>query len=202
MSRNFKKLTLQYAYLQLEKEEVDEICKNIESKIREYLKDKYPEHYNSFFGEHEGKNKNSNTPKETDLIKDKIPNLEDIEDDIVAPKKPKNKDLKKLYRKIVEKTHPDKTGNNSKSSIFSDAVKAYNSNDIAKLLEIAGELNIEIIDLSPESFLLLNENIKTITGEIIRKKQSTGWAWYNAKDNEKEKEKLIKHILKQKGIKL
>ena len=70
------------------------------------------------------------------------------------------------------------------------------------MLDIAGKLNIEIIDLSPESVMLLKENIKTITSEIVSKKQTTGWAWYNAKENEEEKKRLIEIILKQKGIKL
>ena len=201
MSRQFRKLTLQYAYLQLEKEEVYEICKEVEPKIREYLKNNYPEHYDTFFGKAEVKNPNSNKMTESDLIDDS-PDLEDIEQDIENNKEPKNKDLKKLYRKIVEKTHPDKTGDNSKSDLFSDAVNAYESNDIAKMLDIAGKLNIEIVDLSPESVMLLKENIKTITSEIVSKKQTTGWAWYNAKENEEEKKRLIEFILKQKGIKL
>ena len=209
MSRTYKKLTLQYAYLQLEKEEVTDICKEIEVKIREYIKQHYPEHYDSFFAPQEfvnpeskkdQKEENTNDTKEIDDAVNAAES-EDIEEYEII-KKPKNKDLKKLYRKIVERSHPDKIGNDTKANIFSDAVQAYDSNDIAKMLEIAGVLNIEILELSQESILLLNENIKTLSEEIFKKKQTTGWAWHKAGDDDEEKKRLVKFILNQKGIKL
>ena len=135
MSRKFKKLTLQYAYLQLEAEEVNDICTQVEPEIREYIKQHYPEHYDAFFKSLPDK-PGSNKVTENDQIEEEIPDLEDIEHEI-EKKEPKNKDLKKLYRKIAETTHPDKIGDNSLSELFSDAVKAYRENDIAKMLEIA-----------------------------------------------------------------
>ncbi len=136
MSRKFKKLTLQYAYLQLEAEEVRDICTSVEPEIREYIKQHYPEHYDAFFKSLPNKT-GSNKVTENDQIEEEIPYLEDVEHEI-KKKEPKNKDIKKLYRKIAEKTHPDKIGDNSLSESFSDAVKAYKENDIAKMLEIAG----------------------------------------------------------------
>ena len=50
MSKKFQKLALQYAYLQLEKEEVDETCITVEKEMREYLEKHHPEHYETFYG--------------------------------------------------------------------------------------------------------------------------------------------------------
>ena len=97
MSRNFKKLTLQYAYLQLEKEEVVEICEKVEPQIKKFLKENYPEHYDAFFGNLEPEIPNSNKVAEKNPI-DETP---DIDEDCEATKTPKNNDLKKLYRKCA-----------------------------------------------------------------------------------------------------
>ena len=46
MSRiKLKKLTLQYAFLKLEKEEVEEACSGQEKEIQEYMRKYYPEYY-------------------------------------------------------------------------------------------------------------------------------------------------------------
>ena len=58
---------------------------------------------------------------------------------------------------------------------------------------------MEIIDLSPESVILLSENIKTLSEGIDSKKKTASWAWYNSQ-TEEEKVTIIKNILLHKGI--
>ena len=191
MSVTHKKLTLQYAYLKLEKEETDEICSSAEPEIRSYIQEHYPEHYKDFY-----------SPPKTETPKESIEPPEEPE----APAEekripPKNKDLKKLYRKIAEKTHPDKVGSNQHSKLFSKAAEAYAKNDIASLLEIAGSLNIELSILSPESIALLESNIKTLAYMIHQQKQTAAWSWHQAK-NEDEKKNIILHILRHNGVQI
>ena len=195
MSHQFKKLTLHYAYLNLERDDVVKICEDIEPEIRKYMKNNYPEHYNSFYGISE-ENRPNHTLEDTENTSDGS----DIELEVV--RKNKNADVKKLYRKIAEKTHPDKIGNNSQAHVFSEAVDAYNSDNIAKILEIAGTLNIEVTNLSEESLSLLKNNIDTLNNEIQEKKQTTAWAWYNAGNDEEKKKTIIQFILKFKGIEI
>jgi len=173
----YRKLILQYAYLKLEKEEIDEVCLTVEKEMRSYLEEHYPDEYDSFF----------DSPK-----KQPASNAPEPEEE--KPAAPKNKDLKKLYRKIAEKTHPDKTGNNQHAGTFSRAALAYEKNDIAALLEIAGNLNIELMKLSAESVLLLENNIKTISKEIHSKKSTVAWAWSQAKTKE-DKDSLINVVI-------
>ena len=211
MSKKFKKLTLQYAYLQLEKEEVDEICLLMEKEMRIYLEKHHPEQYKAFYGPSpnapEPSPEPDNPQNEEEVTKgkeedeEKEPPQEETEEEEYRPSPPKNKDLKKLYRKIAEKTHPDKVGNNQYAQLFSEAASAYEKNDIATLLNIAGSLNIELAELSPESLALLKNNIETLHKEIYMKKQTTGWAWHNTKSDE-EKEMIIKTILKRQGVEL
>ena len=190
MTNKLKKLTLQYAYLKLEKEEVDEICSSVEGEMRAYLEKHYPEYCETFFA----------PPIET-VAENPPLSEEETEEETEEPAPPKNKDLKKLYRRIAEKTHPDRAGNNDYTELFSQAAEAYANNDIGRLLDIAGAANIELTELSPESVSLLKNNIETIFKEIYNKKQTTAWAWYNAQSDE-EKEVIIKNILIYKGVTL
>jgi hypothetical protein len=186
----FKKLTLQYAYLKVEKEEVDEACLDVEKDIRSYIQKHYPDHYNSFYEEPQKSHENTAEPP---------PEPQPEPEEVRAP--PKNKDLKKLYRKIAEKTHPDKTGDNQFSHMFSEAALAYKTDDIGKLLEIAGNLNIELVELSPESLALLENNIKTLSIEIHKKKNTVAWSWSQV-NSDNERMDLIRMILKNKGIEI
>jgi len=194
MSKKFQKLILQYAYLELEQEEIDEACNSVETEMREYMKKNYPEQFKNLWKE------NTKTPDEQN-------NPESIPEESEAPEEetrqpiPKNKDLKKLYRKIAEKTHPDKVGSNQYVTIFSDSAAAYATNDLAKLMQIAGGINIEIIELSPESIKLVENNIKEIAEAIYHKKQTTAWAWSQSTTGE-EKDRIVKNILSSQGISL
>ena len=95
MSRLFRKLTLQHAFLQLEKEEVDETCQNSEIEMRLYIEEHYPQHYEAFYNVPPSAPDNEvpqPTPEDTS----------DIESTEILPeptvnKKPPNKDLKNLY---------------------------------------------------------------------------------------------------------
>jgi len=188
MSRKVKLLTLQYSYLLLEKEEVDEICSDVEPQLREYIKKYYPEHYDAFYA-----------PPDKTVAQDESVAQEPEEEEKEEEGIPKNGDLKKLYRKIASKIHPDKSLKKEDTELFAKAAKAYRKNDIATILDIAGSLNMEIIDLSPESVILLSENIKTLSEGIDSKKSTASWAWYNSQ-TEEEKVTIIKNILLHKGI--
>ncbi len=188
MSRKIKRLTLQYSYLVLEKEEVDEICAEVEPQLREYMEKYYPEHYDTFYSISE----EPTAPKE-------IEDEEDEEAEDKEPEIPKNKDLKKLYRKIASKSHPDKADNDEDAALFSKAAKAYKENDLATMLDIAGLLNLEIVELSPESIFLLSENIKTLSDGINNKKKTASWVWHQS-ETEEQKVAIIKMILLSKGV--
>ena len=183
MSRQFKKLTLQYSYLKMEAEDVKDICASVEEDIRSYMKKNYPQHYKDFFADDSKVSKKDQTSNET--IENKI----------------KNKDLKKLYRKIASKIHPDKTNNKKESDLFAQAAKAYSENDVGKILEIAGLINIEIPELSDDAISLLQNNINEVYKEVETRKKSSAWYWYHS-NTEEEKLNIIKHILGSKGISL
>ena len=176
MSRKFKKLSLQYSFLKLEKEEVEEISAEAAIDLERSYREKH--------GEFKFK------PKETKKEINTQPESESEPKTENNGEKYKNKDLKRLYRKIASATHPDKTGNVDKSPIFDKAARAYENNNLAQMLDIAGGLNIEILELSQESIILLENNIKNIVNDISTLKGQTAWHWANAKTDE-DKNKIL-----------
>ena len=175
-----KRLTLQYAYLTAENEEVSDICTKVEKEIRQHLEEKHPSEYKNMFSTPEVKNTS--------------------EDEEPQQSEKKNGDLKKLYRKIASKTHPDKSDDKKYEEVFADAAKAYRENDLGKILEIAGSLNLELLELSEDSINLLEKNIQTLSTNLNNMKQTVAWLWHNAQTAE-EKNNLINAILQDKGDK-
>ena len=207
-----QKLSFQYFYLCLDLEETSELCFQANEDMQKFMKEKYPEYYEAMYATKPqdastseagsggdtgdtlapgGEGENRSREEEYQ------PNKEINEEDIRPI--PKNKDLKKLYHKIAERTHPDKVGNDKYASVFSAAAAAYSSNNLAEILKICGNMNIEIIELCPESIALLENNIKEISVSIYHKKQTMSWNWTEAK-NEQQKRELIEKILQHHGI--
>jgi len=186
-----KKLTLQYSYLLLEKDELSIMCEKVEKEIRKRLQEDYPEEYEMM----------QNIPVQVleKPIMDENQDLDDIEETQIP--KSKNKDLKKLYRKIIEKTHPDKTGDDKYASEFSRAAKAYSNGNLAEMLELSGHLNLDMINLSENSIKLLKENVQTLADDIINIKKTFAWKWSNA-ESETIRINILKSIFDQKGIKI
>jgi len=176
MSKTIRKLTLQYSYLQIEEEEVQEMCEEVESEMREALKEHYPEEFSIMYGPQ--KPQDPSPQSEEEIHK-------------TEPQK-KNPDLKKLYRRIASKLHPDKDDFGDDEE-FRKAAQAYAEDNIAILLEIAGQYNIELTSLSDETLALLQNNIEMLQKSIVSKKGSAAYCWSQKKTPE-ERLALLKQL--------
>jgi len=95
--------------------------------------------------------------------------------------------MKKVYRKVANKVHPDKKGGDKEK--FQIASKANKNKDFGALLEMADELEIDI-ELSNE---LINEMTKQCTAviqNITSMKTTTAWTWAHSKPQERESLRL------------
>ena len=146
------------------------------------IEQRYPEEYKKIF-------ENKITKPNPD-----VQNKEEISEEVEITKNKKNNDVKKLYRKIAEKTHPDKIGDDSGADIFSKSSLAYQENDLGTLLELAGTLNIELMDLSPESIQILENNVISLSKKIHTQKSTAAWSFHVAK-TEEEKDAVLKTII-------
>lgn len=130
---------------------------------------------------------------------------EDVKEDL--PKKPKldpnsiNKStrdkVKKLYREIVKKTHPDKTNSEDLINLYMKATIASDDYNLFELFIICIELNIDIdIDINDKDTLTVLIEMKK--NELKSIESSFIWLYHTSK-TEEEKNKLVELFVKKHG---
>ena len=191
MSLKFRKLTLKYAYLSLEDKETNQICKNVEPEIREYIKEHYPDAYKKIYLQSPPVKP---LTEEDNIVTPPSDTIESHEEANIPIQT--NPEVKKLYRQVVELTHPDKTGTNDYSEEFANATAAYKENDLGKLVEIGALMGIEFPPQSIEALQLLKKSVDTLQNKIVNKQKTTGWAWHNAQ-NDEERNRIVQYIIEQ-----
>jgi len=124
----------------------------------------------------------------------------DSEEDVTPTAgKPKDPNAKKLFRSLLDKTHPDKTQNNDHVEDFFKAREAYENNNIAELVALCMKHDIDV----PE-YLLEAENqslestIISLEQEIKAKQSTLSYMWYMA-ENDEQKQRLLDMVMKQYG---
>ena len=133
-----------------------------------------------------------NTPPKDAKVEPKIKN-EDLD--------PKTKDkIKKIYREISKKTHPDKVDSEELLDIYIQAKTAYELNDLMELFLICGKLNIQV-EMDMEDTSTLDILIELKKNEITRIESSFIWMYINAK-NDEIRHNLIKQFVEKHGKKI
>ena len=106
---------------------------------------------------------------------------------------PEDKDLRKLFKKIALKTHPDKLLNmdedeaEHRTELYKDATAAAEGGDGMALLEIAYELGIKVkIDPEKETEWL-NRKIEMLKQNISEMKSTAEWIWSHSDGAERRR---------------
>jgi hypothetical protein len=179
-----KKLLTEYDYLIIDEEIKTEILDEFLPIFTEEVRDLTKE----IEGEKEeiGKKEKNIKLKEGDNKEKKIDKV--IEDELL-PKETRDR-IKKLFREIVKKTHPDKVNSEDLIEIYINAKDAYEANDILKLAYYANKLDIKV-ELSDLEIELLKDLISFKKEELSEIEKSWVWKWYNCKTTA-EKDAIIK----------
>ena len=98
--------------------------------------------------------------------------------------------IKKLFREIVKKTHPDKVNSEDLIEIYINTKDAYEANDILKLTYYANKLSIDV-ELSDLEIELLRDLIRYKKEELLEIELSWVWKWYKC-ETKSEQDKIIK----------
>ena len=130
----------------------------------------------------------SHTPDKGDELDD----LPEIENPDVSPVK--GSELKKLYYKVADKTHPDKviargaseTEAKRLEKMFMSAQAAYKNANWYLLYSLAMDLDIEVADPTKETLRWLEEDIKGTMSKISNVAGLIIWAWYVGSDTVKD----------------
>lgn len=104
-----------------------------------------------------------------------------------------NDDVKKLYRSIATKTHPDKVSNKYLNDLYIKSQVAYKKNDFFTLYLICNDLDIDY-EIIPERVIEFKGIIKALHAKNFRIEQTYLWAWIH-EENEEIKHNILKHFI-------
>ena len=102
--------------------------------------------------------------------------------------------IKKIYREIVKKTHPDKVNSEELNELYIKATEYYVTYDVFELYFISKTLNIKI-KLSLDETNTLNQLIELKKNELKAIETSFIWLWLNTQSDD-EKNLLVHKFLK------
>lgn len=163
MSKTLKKLSHKYEFLKLELEEtqeqVDEYGREWAKLFGKYFVDKSTEMW-------------MNT--ETGELRQDLP-----EEQTVRESKPEK--LKKLYRKLSAKLHPDKGGS---PEDFAELKEFYDAHNLLELLKYAGTYDIEY-DVDELDEQTIEDSCIKISKQIEESKQTFAWLYFTGDKNKK-----------------
>ena len=151
--KNLKKLIYQYKFLKLELDDKKEEHSNLSVEFESLFSDIIPQ--KEF--------------DEENVVKEAL----DKENAEKKPKEEVSDKVKKIYKDVAKKLHPDKGGDDE---TFKELNDRYNANDLLGVVELAAENNIDF-DISEEDEQHLIETITQMNQKIEHYKTTLAYVW-------------------------
>lgn len=126
------------------------------------------------------------------LLENKIEIKEEIQEKNILP------EAKKLYRKIVKSTHPDKVINNKLNDLYRLATQAYDDNDMITLYKVSSELEINF-EIDDNLILEIKDKVDSLKSQTNLLKSTFTYRWIKS-NSTNEKNKIILEFIKTKII--
>ena len=112
------------------------------------------------------------------------------------------KDVNTVFKKIAQKTHPDKLINEDTSSstykekvdMYKEALGSVENRDWSRVIEIAMELDIDVSDVKNDDSDYLNESIKALTSKTKELQNTYAWIWYHTDDKKQAKQMILQSL--------
>lgn len=176
LNLKIKRYLTQYDYLELELEET------------EYLFNKYNKQFlKEYYNIKEEESPKINIPDINEILEESLEESVSI-DEIDKEISEEDIGLKKLYRLLSLKTHPDKNNNSTESKeIFAEINKAYKNKNILKLFKYAIQYKVQIPPSILETCItLFDKTIIDIQSKIEHFKKTIAWNWGTSSEQDKE----------------
>ena len=178
-SAAFKRLIRKYEFLLEDWEDVSEISKSANLEMMREI----------------------NLRKPADITENDFTVEESEEDEKEKEEEtPEDRVLKKLFRKIVFKSHPDRLGDEVSElervrliSLYDQAVSAHDDKNWALMVVTAIKLDVELPEEAEEMVDKIEDEAKELEEKIANETAGIAWQFYHAV--EEEKEKIIERYL-------
>jgi len=186
----------------------NDIMQDFMGGVDEYAALNLPDEYNIKKQEEQAKSDADGTSEiDDETIERHINENERIEEEkakakLEAQQNPLPAKFKKLYKKIVLKTHPDKLIGADDEEIeemtqyYKSATQAYDTVDPIDLIYIAYDLSISVPELDDEELSLFDIKINKLKGEVQHYETTYPWVWYH-ENNSERKEFILKNYVEK-----
>jgi len=124
------------------------------------------------------------------------PSPESVEVTIVD--KATNENIRKIYRSVAKKTHPDKILDARLNDIYIMAREMYESNDVMGIYSICDQLGIPY-EMSVEDLATLKDRISMMKDRVAFMESTFSWKWHHSED-EGERSRMLFEYVKSKII--
>ena len=184
MKRLFKELDFYESDYEYKSELMNEVEVEFIDSVNTFL-DKHPELKKIFDDKIDERFQETINKKIEESKSESVVEKEQIE---VDPK------VKKLYREIVKKTHPDKVKDLELNDLYIKSTKFYEDGDILSIYKICDELNLDY-DFGLEENELLKNKILSIKDRINFLQSTFTWKW-NYTEDWSSKNKIIEDYIR------
>tara|TARA_Y100001973_G_scaffold100994_1_gene163198 strand:+ start:96 stop:665 length:570 start_codon:yes stop_codon:yes gene_type:complete len=181
----YKKLKYEIKYLTAEKEELVALLSEVLPKFENEFRKLVPE----FEKVNERVKKESRKKSKKEITNE--PN--------------KSNSVKKVYRRIVTRTHPDKLEQLPNTHLkkglikkYKEAVNSYKNNDIVSLFDLADELDIKLPEIDESHINSMITQTDALKNQINAYRNSNAIIWYKSEDRDKTMNQIVEK-LKQAG---
>lgn len=119
--------------------------------------------------------------------------VEEESTEITLVEKVVDEKLRKIYRNIAKKTHPDKISDVRLNDIYIMASKMYDTNDVMGIYNICDQLGIPY-ELSIEDSEILKSQISMMKERVGFMESTFTWKWYHTEDEDERSRILVEYI--------
>ena len=193
-------LTVKLSSLKNELDLAQEIFRNAETEIEEIFRDKYfPERPTESEKSRELSTERAEEPRVEFTEAPPDPLAEDSES---ASNLNKDPSLRKMFKSIATKTHPDLLNEESelekerKSNLFIAAKQAYEDEDFSNLIRISKELGIDLPELPPEVIHKMEQEVIAINKELTMIHSTYVWQWVFS-PNKEQRDHTLQELFKR-----
>jgi hypothetical protein len=146
------------------------------------------------------------TQKDSNTVESHQADSVDVKDDVPEEKEDsKDPSIKKIHRKIVLKTHPDKLVDyndderEALTQLYREATEAAKNGDKGKLIEIATMLDIAL-EVDDDYIAALEKRSKDIEVKINELRVTPACIWMSKKDDDSARERMLSSVIQNMGI--